>query len=232
MRAVVVFMRIGVACLQMILAWLRNDDIATCCDDKERQWMLDTLGTQSIWTIDLILVFQATLQKHDLKCAYLLCSKTLGVNREHHSLHYYTKAFGSDEIRVNDLFAKAADMGLPMLRLSHLGLAQVIRFVSQPHIVAIVLLDSSVLRRKTTYAGHYVVLCGVSCDPAHVQEAKRNDPKSQDDYCMVVKNPGRGIDTNFVTPSLLEKAWRAKGTDDDIIFIAKPAADITAQDSY
>lgn len=185
--------------------------------------MLDTLGTQSVWTIDLFVLFSGMCAEK--QCGYLLCSKTLGVDREHNSLHYYEKAFGKDQMRVDELFAKAHDLGLNMCSASHLGLAQVIRLVAQPHIVAIILLDNSVLRgTRQTYAGHYVILCGLSCDPAHARKSRKSDRKSTDEYCMVVKNPGSGNEVDYVSPFLLEKAWRAKGTDDDILFVTKRVA--------
>lgn len=185
--------------------------------------MLDTLATQSIWTIDLLVLLNTIcLNDERVSASYLLCSKTLGVNREHNSLRYYVKAFSRDQGRVNDMFAKANKMGLDLLCLSHLGMAQVISLVSLDHVVAICLLDNSVLRKRgNTYGGHYVVLTGMSCDPSHVKEAKQNDPDSIDDFCIVVKNPASKNETDYVTPFLLNKAWRSKGTDDDIIFIAK-----------
>jgi len=214
---------LGVACSQMILAWLRNGvNLDTMSHKDERQWMLDTLGTQSIWTIDLMLLLTTMCSKDDANCSFLFCSKTLGVDGQHNSLHYYEKAFGKDQIRVDRLFDKADEIGLNMVCLSHLGLAQVIRLVSQPYIVAIVLLDNSVLRQvRQSYAGHYVILCGMSCDPVHVRKAKRSDRKSTDEYCLVIKNPGSDNEVDYVSPFLLEQAWRAKGTDDDIIFVAK-----------
>ena len=205
----------------MILAWLRDEDNVETVSEK-RQWMLDMLQTKSIWTIDLMILLNTICQDDGIHCSLLLCSKTLGVDREHNSLHYYEKSFGKDQIRVDRLFAEATDLDLNMVCLSHLGLAQVIHLVAQPHIVAIVLLDNSILRgTRNTFAGHYVVLCGMSCEPVHVRKAKRSDRKSTDDYCMVIKNPGNGNVVDYVTPYLLEMAWRGKGTDDDIIFVAK-----------
>lgn len=210
----------------MILAWIRRDaNLSTLLYEEERQWMLDTLGTKSIWTIDLLVLLNTMCQQdanNKNKCSFMLCSKTLGVDREHNSLHYYEKAFSKDEVRVGSLFAKANDLGLNMVCVSHVGLAQVIRLVAQPDTVAIVLLDNSILRgTRKSYAGHYVILCGMSCDPFHVHKAKKSDRKSTDDYCMIVKNPGNENEIDYVTPHLLERAWRATGTDDDIIFVTK-----------
>lgn len=213
----------------MVLAWLRDEDNADVVAGR-RQWMLDTLQTKSIWTIDLMILLNTMCQDDDINGSLLLCSKTLGVDRKHNTLHYYERAFGEDQIRVDRLFEKANDLDLNMVSLSHLGLAHVIRLVAQPHIVAMMLLDNSILRgTRNTYAGHYVVLCGMSCEPAHIRKAKQTDRKSTDDYCMVIKNPGGINAVDYVTPYLLEKAWRGKGTDDDIIFVARRGTAVSYQ---
>ena len=207
----------------MILAWLRDDvNVDSIAYKEERQRMLESLQTQSIWTIDLVMLLHSMCDD-GTDCSYLFCSKTLGVDREHNRLHYYEKAFGKDQVRVDRLFAQALDMGINMACLSHLGLTQVIRLVAQPNIVAIVLLDNSILRqvRQTCYAGHYVIICGVTCNQVHVRQAQRGDRRSTDDYCFVVKNPGSGNKVDYVSPFLLERAWRGVGTDDDIVFVTK-----------
>jgi hypothetical protein len=76
-----------------------------------------------------------------------------------------------------------------------------------------------------TYAGHYVILCGKSSDSDHIQKAKSWGKERSDDrhepYCLVLVNPGIPDQIMFVSPRLFEQAWRAEGTDCDIIFIAK-----------
>jgi hypothetical protein len=42
----------------------------------------------------------------------------------------------------------------------------------------------------------------------------------RDSHCIVIKNPGSPNATEFITVDLFEEAWKAKGTDQDIIFIA------------
>mmetsp|Transcript_18504 Transcript_18504/g.38353 ORF Transcript_18504/g.38353 Transcript_18504/m.38353 type:complete len:567 (-) Transcript_18504:49-1749(-) len=76
---------------------------------------------------------------------------------------------------------------------------------------------------NSSYAGHYVILCGVSRDQKHLREARNRLPDDGDDesnYCMVLKNPGIWKETEYVTPARFEKSWRANGTDEDVVFIS------------
>jgi len=98
-----------------------------------------------------------------------------------------------------------------------------------------------------SYAGHYVVLCGVSYDKdditvAEIEErgyrsdfleeptttthdngggGESSSSPSLSKFCMVIKNPSSSNSTDFVTPAHFERAWRANGTDEDVIFVAK-----------
>ena len=201
----------GIACLQMVMAWLRPDGA------ESREWMLQTVGTESIWSIDLMYLLSTMIEQED--ATYLLCSKNMGVDESHLALGYYQKAFSRDEVRVRQRFDQAACSGWPLLCIRHLGLAQVVRLVSRDDCIAIVLLDNSILRQRVgaTYAGHYVILCGISFEPQHLKHADGEKAS----YCMVIKNPARLAETTYVSPSRFEKAWRATGTDDDILFVAK-----------
>ena len=122
--------------------------------------------------------------------------------------------------------------------------------VGRKNVVAIVLLDNRILTNisnatapianttTTSYSGHYAILCGISFDKNDIDYARlkssspqhenENDDDDDDDdrpeYVMVLKNPGTCRKTELVTPEIFEKAWRAKGTDEDVIFIAKHCA--------
>ena len=202
----------GITCIQMAMAWLRPDG------HESREWMLKTIGTESIWSIDLIYLLSKLLKKEE--ASYLLSSKTLGVDETHGVLGYYKKAFSQDEVRVRQRFEEARRAGLPLLCLKHLSLSQVIRLVSRDDCIAIVLLDNSILRQRVgaTYAGHYVILSGISFQRNHLNLADVKRLR----FCMVIKNPARSATTTYVRPSLFEAAWRANGTDDDILFVTKP----------
>jgi hypothetical protein len=194
---------------------------------------------------------------------YLFCSKTLAVDVGFRDFSYYQAAFLQDQVRVTEKFQELGRLGSNTLRLDHLPLNAVINVVANRNCVAIVLMDNSTLFRtssshdnnlsrlggvfaalglqspqKETFAGHYVVLCGISTNPDDVQMAQSvdretyinggckdsKDKDSKDDsYCLVLLDPAPGYTPKvvFVTPQRFERGWRAKGTDDDIIFVAK-----------
>ncbi|KAL7526545.1 hypothetical protein ACHAWF_001814 [Thalassiosira exigua] len=160
--------------------------------------------------------------------SYLFCSTNFGVDESYNQLGYYKDAFSADELRVKHLFDISKQHKLPLLRTSHISLDVLVEIVSRKGVVAIVLVDNRVLRNDVlhicSYSGHYVVLCGISNDENDVNYARHNSHEdTRDDrhnYCMVLKNPGRSQQSEFVAASVFEKAWRAKGTDEDVIFIA------------
>ena len=251
----------GVACLQMVLRWLRSDNSnlnrdnnssssrLSVSETNERNWMLQELSTKSIWSIDLVSILRTILiqEASNMHAKFLLCSKTLEVDRAYHDFGYYKSSFRNDEIRVNHLFENAKASEWPLLRLDYLKLTHVVWLVSQSDCVAVVLVDNSLLlsssRRgkrqkqqqqqqqevsRDSYAGHYIVLCGISYDPqllAMAQSREGNTPATAwspvPPYCMVVKNPASPNSTDYLTPQRFERAWRAKGTDDDILFVRK-----------
>jgi hypothetical protein len=166
--------------------------------------------------------------------SYLFCSTNFGVETSYSSLEYYHDAYPSDEIRIRNHFRAANEQNLPLLRTSHLRLQVLVEVISHRDVAAIVLIDNAILRNLTTgesYSGHYVILCGVSYDADDIQYAKlnypdENDNTPQDGFCIAINNPGNWKHIEYVTTSIFEKAWRAKGTDEDVIFIAKHAREI------
>jgi len=163
-----------------------------------------------------------------LSLSYLFCSVRFGVEESYHNLGYYKDAFSEDELRVKNRFDFARKQNLPLLETSHLTFEVLVDITSRRGVVAIVLLDNRVLRNAAIstgcYTGHYVVLCGISSDENDINCALMNTPDGNDarpQFCMVVKNPGSSKIVELVTPSIFEKAWRAKGTDEDVVFLAK-----------
>lgn len=160
--------------------------------------------------------------------SYLFCSTNLGVEKSYSNLDYYQDAFQSDELRIQKLFNMAHGQNLPLLQTSHLELQVLVDVISHKDVVAIVLLDNVVLRNlpSSEYSGHYVILCGISYDEDLIHYAQlncpdENDNTPNDDFCIAIKNPGSWKHVEYITPSIFEKAWRARGTDEDVIFIAK-----------
>lgn len=169
--------------------------------------------------------------------SYLFCSTKFGVEKSYNSLEYYQDAFPSDELRIQNHFLTAHEQKLPLLRTSHLSLQVLVDVISHRGVAAIVLLDNVVLQRtlshttSESYSGHYVVLYGISTDEGDIEYAQLNYPDDDSntthyDFCIAVKNPASWKQVEFVTPSIFEKAWRARGTDEDVIFIAKHAREM------
>ena len=241
----------GIACLQMILRWLRctEDDYLSAMRGKiDRAYLLNQVATQSIWTVDLIMLLEGLLKDNSITTAevlnhnttsYLFCSQVWGVNTEHSTTGYYEQAFVADSARVNKLCEEMNRLNLPILCPYQLEFQQMINLISNRHCIAILLVDNHVLMQEAmatedsvngeqdTYMGHYVVVCGISTNPDHLVESYAMEEiamqEPTDPYCIAVANPGVSKPIMFVNPQRLERAWRANGTDCDVIFIAKHA---------
>jgi hypothetical protein len=219
----------------MVLRWLRKDQAypdssLTPEEVTERAWMLDKIGTQSVWTADLVLLLDRLFRQHrDLQQSkYLFCSKNLDVNNGHCEIDYYREAFGNDLVRVTENFKELQRLGAATLSHCHLPTQKVVDAVSKGNCVAIVLLDNSILRAETlageedVYMGHYVIISSISRDAEDLKAAQLlDDTTNVEELCLVIINPGIAKQRMLITPSRFERAWRAKGTDEDIIFIAK-----------
>lgn len=238
----------GVACIQMVLRWLRpdeyppiNDSVEPSVDEMvERKWIIDSVETQSIWTIDIVIALQRAFdpdlrrlfdfplsQRHDdtawNKACYVFFSNKLGCDTAYSQFGYYAKAFDNDEARVTKRFTLAKELNLPIVCVSRLNVEFVIDLISRDECVAIVLLDNTVLKQSDKeYAGHYVLLVGVSAELADIAKAEAKcSERLGSSFCLAIKNPADADCIDYITPALFERAWRAGGTDDDIIFIAK-----------
>ncbi|KAL7447229.1 hypothetical protein ACHAXM_011221 [Skeletonema potamos] len=240
----------GLSCIEMVINWLQSNTWHATQEEKEeqRRWMMDFVKTKSLWTIDLVILLQQMLQlpvdSNSLtsSCSYVFCSNRFGVDESYNNLHYYKDAFSEDELRVKRLFVQAEQLKLPLMQVSHMSLNILIEIISRENVVAIVLLDNTIYNQQSnsssaettskihdqsdlSYSGHYVVLCGISREKNDIKTATMNSRKDDDaetcNYCLVVKNPGIWKETELVTPSLFDKSWRAKGTDKDVIFVAK-----------
>jgi hypothetical protein len=242
----------------------------------EKQTILATIKTESIWTSDVVWQLHQWKLHGDTEFTYAVVSKNLSSpDQEYATFDYYHDEFVDDHERVTRTFGELRRLEAPMLETTQLSLSVVIELVSQhENCIAIVLLDNSILKGKryttdatttssdnhsnssskdnnynkscnsssgSKYAGHYVILCGTSNDPQHWKAAKdleRGDcvtstNDSSDDtleeldassgWCCVLSNPEPSSPAPFmfVTPSQFERAWRSRGTDDDIIFVVK-----------
>jgi len=175
----------GIACLQMVLLWLQQQQqqrispsaasraIAITTASQLRQSLLRDVGTQSVWTADLMRLLDQYItttsssaptqpgarndddDEHDNHAVarYLFCSTCLQVNPELQSYDYYCQAFARDQQRVKGileefLLRQQRHDGLRYGRLvqhDNLTLDQVVRLVQLPCCVAIALVDNSIL---------------------------------------------------------------------------------------
>jgi hypothetical protein len=158
----------GVACLLIILRWLRSNNDSTTIssivypDDstllrhetEERDAILKRIGATSIWTAELVLELHKFIilpNKNAAAGDYLFCSKTLQVEMEHRDVGYYQSEFGTDQARVTGVFETLREqLRAPMMCLQELPLHHVLRAVSHPDCVAMVLVDNSVLTNTNT----------------------------------------------------------------------------------
>jgi hypothetical protein len=285
----------GVACVQMAWLWLNDssscsassrsiqtkttnstdtdtdtDDtntmVATSGDDKhQRDWMLQQLQTQSVWTVDLVLLLDFLIRGSgsigsciQQESSYLFSSNTLQVNETLGDIGYYRAAFLEDQQRVREHFGEIKRRQLLTVLQRCLPLEQIVALVREPDCIAICLVDNVVLLAHDdneiadnddestgemvcsayttasnhagtqqqehlhgvddTYAGHYILLQGTSYQDDHLQQAGGTSIDAG--YCFVVQNPGCS-GTTYLSPDRFERAWRAEGTDEDILFVAK-----------
>ena len=282
----------GIACLQMVFAWLKEDhrmetSLAPSPSlthlQEQREELLEAVGTQSVWTVDLVVQIH-----HFLECAvydrkesldlrnsitkenaddtlgnrapiapatFLFCTTTLEVNEALQDYSYYEKAFDQDRVRVEKLFDFIRKENIPVLRVptkfacsrdtgpGGLPLEHVIHLVQKENCIAIALVDNSILLRgmygegcegtealpaNESYVGHYVLIVGVCREDDFLVG---NDGSVKDSsiiasrFKLVICNPGIDEPVSHVEAQLFERAWRASGTDQDIIFIAKHQGD-------
>lgn len=229
----------GIACVLMVLRWLRQDneyplDSTLLEEEREqRKILLENIHSESIWTADLVLQIHKLFQNEEA-CSYryLFSSKvTEEVDSDYKDVGYYSAAFGSDQIRVNNIFHELKRLEASTLCTPRLPLRCVINAVGLNNCVAIVLIDNTVLKSREIindgvdrYTGHYVILCGTSKEKEHLRAAHEFEgaPGRGEDYCLVLCDPGQNsTPLLFVTAERFERSWLSKGTDEDIIFIAQ-----------
>jgi Guanylylate cyclase len=233
----------GIVCLQMIA----SSSGSTTSTKKlySREWMLQQIGTQSIWTVDLVLLL-CEMQYSPL----VFCSQTFAVNPSLRNVQYYQPSFAKDRVRVQNQFERlrhlsrtSSDNSAPVLvQVQHLALQRISECVRHRHCVAIALVDNQILlrdgedHRKTgnkqrrtgggddgndtdgsntnNYMGHYIVLAGIV-----EEEDDSNSSQSPQDGTFVAYNPGSDAPISWISFKTFERAWRALGTDQDIVFV-------------
>jgi len=190
-----------------------NDDAADACANQEATdaapqpvtWgdVRSICCTESVWTIDIYFLLVAC----GTRCAFL--TSTLGCDPSYSDLSFYEKELSGDEIRVQRLFDAAAKDSELRVRRATVPRQVLVDLLIQG-ITIIALVDLRLLRPSSvayiwpsTYMGHYVVLHGIDADCSTVHY---HDPAA----------PAAAL---AVPLSVLEAARKARGTDEDLLFI-------------
>jgi len=229
----------GVACLEMVTVWLETDGVTEVTTDRRksksttRDWMLQQARTEAIWTVDLVWILQNLQSEENHQFSFLFCSNILNVNEDLSDYNYYKDTFSEDRIRVKQRFARLFQVQPPVLfqTTPQLSLSHVVDCLQRINCVAIALVDNQILMGHVgrPYSGHYVVLAGISQDSDHLERAMQRDELSISSpasdavppACLVVNDPGSQETVSYFTLQHFERAWRAPGTDQDIIFVVK-----------
>ena len=142
-----------------------------------RSVLLQMLGTQSVWTIDLALLLRrATGIDNGLR--FLLCTTTLGAEDSYAEEAFYKQEFEVDAARINGLFRSATSLRINYIKISLLS-EDLARLMSTGSVVIIMLLDLRIIRQASAgpsflgnsfnsggYLGHYIVICGYDSSTA------------------------------------------------------------------
>ena len=187
-------------------------------------WRLDDLrslvGTSSVWTIDLA----ALLRSAAPQLRFLFCTAALGASDGHADLDMYAREFESDAVRVEQLFRRARRLRIPYA-LRSLARHDLRALLRSKRVAVIVLVDLYVLRPPSAllaplrhlaprggtglYAGHYVLLTGVSGGGA--------EPDT-----FYYLDPGQASGLRAVGGDTLDAARLATGTDEDAVIVEVP----------
>lgn len=200
----------GVSCILMVLP------------DKHRQHLTKNLSRicksegfhKSTWTIDLCYL----LKRYNVD--HVFYTITIGVHEGYRGNSFYNHILTKDENRVNLKFQEAKKHNISINKAS----ISIIRLIEQLLNGPIILLTnarilccdkcksnkiSNELRKclpwRTTYQGHYIVLCGYDIER---QKVFYRNPSFDDHVCQM-------------SLSILEEARKSYGTDEDVIFIYK-----------
>lgn len=245
----------GIACVEMVLWFLRGEPFC-------RTTLLALVGTQSVWTIDLVLLLHSAGVR-----SVVFWTTCVGIEPMYADWPFYRNAFVSDRARVETRFAEAARNGIRIRSellptealipakyseyLTEHGLlttdsfAQVIGDIDGRDVVWIVLVDQRRLRygpRQTHISwwdkplGYLILLQSViGWLP---RSGFRGHYVVVVDYCpavdaFVVFDPACPTGALNLQRHVLNDARLAPGTDGDTIMVPLPASDLAAvPDTY
>jgi len=230
----------GIACLLMIWSWLAKYRPNLAEIDEERTSLLRMVDTESIWTIDLVYVLHKMEQRRrDRKTTtspfdFLFCSSVFEANTEWKDYSYYSGAFERDQKRTQERLHHIQKERPSCLQHQKEppSIDWVIEKLRETCTVAILLIDNATLASCMDsepscrhYAGHYLLLTGVCHkDPIEHQDDGTDPSSLQDnnDVFLIVFNPNSPrIGVEYILAHHVDEAWKAQGTDQDVIFVRK-----------
>ena len=152
-----------------------------------------------------VTTIQLAIATVDLGFKSSIYTKVISFNEENLKLDYYKKYLDSNAEQFAYLVKKARDIGVKLYE-KILTLEELLSKISKKNL-AIVLIDWDIVRsnKKEKYLGHFVPLVGY------------------DDEFVYVHNHGLNGTRSFlpIKREIFDKARKAEGTDEDILFISK-----------
>lgn len=185
--------------------------------------LLEAVGTQSVWTIDLFFL----LLEHAVPS--VLFTITMGIDPSFKRESYYKYELAKDEVRVPYLFSQAAKQGLPVAQKS-LSEAD-FDFMLQKGLMAVVLVDKRFLicnecngfasrafrALRSSFVGHFVIVLEKTF--MDVSETKQTNGAPSREHCYIYIDPDSSKPRCRVASPLFHRARTAHGTDQDILFV-------------
>uniref|UniRef100_A0A7S3KYU9 Guanylyl cyclase n=1 Tax=Amphora coffeiformis TaxID=265554 RepID=A0A7S3KYU9_9STRA len=227
----------GIACLLMIWSWLAQKRPNREAIDEQRRSLLDLVDTKSIWTIDLVYALHNMAQRPGeitTPFDFLFCSAIFEANAEWKDYSYYSEAFDRDEKRTQERLHRIQKERPSCLQQTKEppSIHWVIEQIQDTCTMAILLIDNATLASCMEsepscrhYAGHYLLISGVCMTHQLDEKDDGKDPSSlggNEDLFLMVFNPNSSrVGVDYILARHVEVAWKAQGTDQDVIFVRK-----------
>jgi len=206
----------GVACTTMVLRWCAQDPEVLSGEKALDTTPMEAPAETPLWTIDMY----CFLRLRGLAASF--STAVPGINSAHTALAWYAPHIEADRQRVEEMFERARTAGwavgdpVPTEQLVRLLLAQgegplwdkqlcAIALVNNKHLHADPRLGGSGSVSSPGYAGHYVLVLGVSADGQDVRYL----------------DPAKDAHTQLCSVALFAQARAAQGTDMDLLLVRR-----------
>lgn len=201
----------GLACVEMAL---RSRGISAGVDELHK-----LCATDSVWSIDISYL----LHHYGLHQVYLTTTK--GVRAEYGGQEFYRLQLRVDTERVNQLFNRAEAEGIHVVQRT-VDMAEIVHEVEHKKSLVLVLVDKRLLKcglcddsTETGLVGR--TRCGTTQAPGFLGHYILLYAYDKDLDAFLMKDPAANSRTCVVPGAVLERARKAFGTDEDIIFVGR-----------